>query len=205
MSDLLLRLHPLPSPGNLTPAFLITNSLRAVCGADVDSGYRTCQDRPGTLDNEFTDAQTFADWGVDYVKNDACYPQTPNIKGGGINQNLEGVGYLLYERFFAGLKAAGRPIFFSIENPSLVAPCNARNVSNARRVGGDIGDGFGATLGEFHTAPNVTEIRAVPGQGGFFNDLDMLEIGNGRQNKTEYTTQFSLWCIAKAPVSACGA
>jgi hypothetical protein len=26
----------------------------------------------------------------------------------------------------------------------------------------------------------------------------MLEIGNGGQNKTEYTTQFSLWCIAKA-------
>ena len=91
-------------------------------------------------------------------------------------------------------------MFFSIENPSLVAPWDARNVSNARRVGGDIGDGFGATLGEFHTAPNVTEIRAVPGEGGFFNDLDMLEIGNGRQNKTEYTTQFSLWCIAKAPL-----
>ena len=138
--------------------------------------------------------------GVDYVKNDACYPQTPNIKGGGINQNLEGVGYLLYERFFSGLKATGRPMFFSIENPSLVAPWDARNVSNARRVGGDIGDAFGATLGEFHTAPNVTEIRAVPGQGGFFNDLDMLEIGNGRQNKTEYMTQFSLWCIAKAPL-----
>lgn len=30
-------------------------------GIYVDSGYRTCQDRPGTLDNEFTDAQTFAD------------------------------------------------------------------------------------------------------------------------------------------------
>jgi hypothetical protein len=109
----------------------------------------------------------------------------------------------------------------------MVAPWDARNVSNSRRVGGDIGDGFGATLGEFHTAPNVSAIRAVPG-GGFFNDLDMyaalpslpaadlvaalqqaqnvllvncrLEIGNGGQNKTEYTTQFSLWCIAKAPL-----
>ena len=30
-------------------------------GIYVDSGYRTCQDRPGTLDNEYTDAQTFAD------------------------------------------------------------------------------------------------------------------------------------------------
>ena len=168
-------------------------------GIYVDAGYRTCQDRPGTLDNELTDAATFAEWGVDYVKNDACYPQTPNIKGGGINQNVEGVGYLLYERFFQALKQQSRPMFFSIENPPLVAPKDARNVSNARRVGGDIGDSFGATLGEFHEAPNISETRAdVEGGPGFFNDLDMLEIGNGNQNKTEYTTQFSLWCIAKA-------
>ena len=60
-------------------------------------------------------------------------PQTPNIKGGGINQNVEGVGYLLYDRFFSALKSTGRPIFFSVENPPLVSPANARNVSNARR------------------------------------------------------------------------
>lgn len=168
-------------------------------GIYVDQGYRTCQDRPGTLDHELTDAQTFAEWGVDYVKNDACYPQTPNIKGGGLNQNVEGVGYVLYERFFNALKSTNREIFFSIENPGMVAPWDARNVSNARRVGGDIGDSFGSTLGEFHSAPNVTAIRAVPG-GGFFNDLDMLEIGNGHQNKVEYITQLSCWCIAKAPL-----
>eukprot|EP01051_Picozoa_sp_SAG22_P012695 SAG22_NODE_1344_length_4676_cov_4.090234_2_plen_95_part_00 len=34
-------------------------------GIYVDSGYRTCQDRPGTLDNEYTDANTFASWGVE--------------------------------------------------------------------------------------------------------------------------------------------
>lgn len=164
-------------------------------GIYVDQGYRTCQDRPGTLDNELKDATTFAEWGVDYVKNDACFPQTPNIKGGGLNQNVEGVGVLLYQRFFAALKATNRPMFFSVENPELVPPELARDVSNSRRVGGDIGDNFGSTVGEFHTAPNATAIRAGP---GFYNDLDMLEIGNGHQNKTEYTTQFSLWCIAKA-------
>ena len=39
----------------------------------------------------------------------SCYPQTPNIKGGGINQNQEGVAYLLYERFFEALKQQPRP------------------------------------------------------------------------------------------------
>jgi alpha-galactosidase len=166
-------------------------------GIYVDQGYRTCQNRPGTLDNELKDAQTFAAWGVDYVKNDACYPQTPNIKGGGINQNIEGVGYLLYERFFESIRATGREIFVSIENPNMVAPWDARNVSHSRRVGGDIGDNFGSVIGEFHTSPNVTASRAGP---GFYNDLDMLEVGNGGQNKTEYITHFSLWCIAKAPL-----
>ena len=31
-------------------------------GIYVDQGYRTCQNRPGTLDNELKDAQTFAAW-----------------------------------------------------------------------------------------------------------------------------------------------
>ena len=36
-------------------------------GIYVDQGYRTCQDRPGTLDNEYKDAVTFAEWGVEWV------------------------------------------------------------------------------------------------------------------------------------------
>jgi alpha-galactosidase len=33
-----------------------------------DAGVRTCADYPGSLDYEDVDAQTFADWGVDYLK-----------------------------------------------------------------------------------------------------------------------------------------
>ena len=35
---------------------------------------------------------------------------------------------------------------------------------------------------------------------GGWNDPDMLEIGNGGMTQTEYTTHFSLWAIAKAPL-----
>ena len=35
---------------------------------------------------------------------------------------------------------------------------------------------------------------------GGWNDPDMLEVGNGGMTVTEYTTHFSLWCIAKAPL-----
>ena len=33
-----------------------------------DSGWRTCQDYPGSYSNELLDAQTFQDWGFDYLK-----------------------------------------------------------------------------------------------------------------------------------------
>ncbi|MBR4124741.1 MAG: glycoside hydrolase family 27 protein, partial [Victivallales bacterium] len=34
------------------------------------AGVRTCADYPGSFDNEFLDARTFAEWGVDYLKYD---------------------------------------------------------------------------------------------------------------------------------------
>ena len=39
--------------------------------------------------------------------------------------------------------------------------------------------------------------KAGPGQ---WNDLDMLEVGNGGMTKSEYITHFSMWAIAKSPL-----
>ena len=36
-------------------------------------GPLTCAGYPGSYNNEFIDAQTFADWGVDFLKYDNCY------------------------------------------------------------------------------------------------------------------------------------
>ena len=45
-------------------------------GIYSDRGSKTCQGLPATLGNETLDAQTFADWGVDYLKEDNCYSST---------------------------------------------------------------------------------------------------------------------------------
>ena len=37
------------------------------------AGSLTCQRFPGSLDHEFVDAKTFAEWGVDFLKYDYCY------------------------------------------------------------------------------------------------------------------------------------
>ena len=41
-------------------------------GIYTDRGDTTCAGRPASLGHEVLDAQTFADWGVDYLKEDSC-------------------------------------------------------------------------------------------------------------------------------------
>lgn len=44
-------------------------------GIYQNAGYVTCSGRmPGSLGHEDVDAETFAEWGVDYLKYDNCYP-----------------------------------------------------------------------------------------------------------------------------------
>ena len=40
----------------------------------ADAGNLTCQNHPGSLGYEIVDAQSFAEWGVDYLKYDNCEP-----------------------------------------------------------------------------------------------------------------------------------
>ncbi|GHU72195.1 hypothetical protein FACS1894184_19820 [Clostridia bacterium] len=68
------------------------------------AGTRTCADYPASFEHEFQDAETFASWGVDYLKYDYCY------KPAGIPGNV------LYRRMSAALRNCGRPILFSACN-----------------------------------------------------------------------------------------
>jgi alpha-galactosidase len=60
------------------------------------------------LDHEKDDAQSFADWGVDYLKYDNCY-----------HMGRFGTPLISFERFNAmaeALKATGKNIFYSLCN-----------------------------------------------------------------------------------------
>lgn len=68
------------------------------------AGLRTCAGYPSSYDHEYVDAQTFADWGVDFLKYDFCnFPATGNCKA-------------RYHRMSMALKATGRDILFSACN-----------------------------------------------------------------------------------------
>ncbi len=61
----------------------------------------TCQRRPGSLGYEVKDAQTYAAWGVDYLKLDSCYADATPTE-------------VEYSKMRDALNATGRPIFYSL-------------------------------------------------------------------------------------------
>jgi alpha-galactosidase len=59
-------------PGGIKPLADYVHSRGLQFGLYTDAGRRTCQGRPGTYQHEEQDARSFAEWGVDYVKEDWC-------------------------------------------------------------------------------------------------------------------------------------
>ena len=161
-------------------------------GIYSDAGEKTCEGRPGSRGHEFQDARTYASWGVDYLKEDWCNT---------IHQDAEGAYMLMRD----ALAASGRPIVLSICEWGSNKPWLwAGPVGNLWRTTGDISDKWWSGekkdfLGvvDIIDLQNGLESYAGPGH---WNDPDMLEVGNGGMNLTEYRSHFSLWCLMAAPL-----
>ena len=67
-------------------------------------GIQTCAGYPASFDREFLDAETFASWGVDYLKYDGCYFMPY------IDQQL------MYQRMGVALENCGRDIVYAVCN-----------------------------------------------------------------------------------------
>jgi alpha-galactosidase len=93
----------------------------------------TCAGYPGSLGHEKVDAQTFACWGVDYLKYDNCY-----------NQGQSGTPQISYNRYKAmsdALNATGRPMLYSLCNWGDDKPWEwGSSIANSWRMSGDIYD-----------------------------------------------------------------
>ncbi|UWE10870.1 NPCBM/NEW2 domain-containing protein [Actinacidiphila bryophytorum] len=157
-------------------------------GIYEDAGTATCAGYPGSLDHEATDAQSFADWGVDYLKYDNC------------NNKSDGTRADFLRRYTAmgdALKATGRPIVYSLCEWGQQQPWEwAGDVGNLWRTTGDISDNWGSLK-------SITDANlplAAYAKPGAWNDPDMLEVGNGGMTDTEYRTHFSLWSMMNAPL-----
>ncbi|KAG5530785.1 hypothetical protein RHGRI_025680 [Rhododendron griersonianum] len=154
-------------------------------GIYSDAGYLTCsKTMPGSLGYEETDAKTFASWGIDYLKYDNC-----NNDG-----SKPTVRYPVMTR---ALMKAGRPIFFSLcEWGDLHPALWGAKVGNSWRTTNDIADTWESMV----SRADMNEFYAEYARPGGWNDPDMLEVGNGGMNKSEYIVHFSIWAVSKAPL-----
>lgn len=157
-------------------------------------GLMTCAGYPSALDREWTDAHTFAEWGVDYLKYDYCY-KPENRKG-----------ETLYRAMGTALACSGRDIVFSAcnwgtdESPQWICSTGA----DLWRSTGDIIDNFNSVRDSIRARLTVLPY----GGKGCFNDMDMLVVGmNGKGNvglggcsQTEYRTHFAAWCMFQSPL-----
>ncbi len=164
-------------------------------GIYSDAGTMTCAKRPGSIGHEYQDAKQYANWGVDYLKEDWC-----NTLPG---QSSESSYTLMRD----ALAASGRPIVFRICEWGSTTPWRwAGSIGNLWRSTGDIQDCWdckkqwgGNGVVQILDQLNGLESYAGPGH---WNDPDMLEVGNGGMTKEEYRAHFSLWAILAAPLLA---
>ncbi|MEA4889750.1 MAG: glycoside hydrolase family 27 protein [Clostridiaceae bacterium] len=157
-------------------------------------GTMTCAGYPSSLEHEFVDAQTFAGWGVDFLKYDNCF------KPAGIH------GKLLYRRMAMALRSTGRDILFSACNWGVddVETWIRSTGAHMWRSTGDIQDNW-ASIKRLAMSQDDREPYSGP---GCFNDIDMLVVGMygqgnvalGGCSDTQYQTHFALWCMMNSPL-----
>jgi len=173
-------------PGGIKPLADYVHAKALKFGIYTDAGRRTCQGRPGTYGSEEIDARTFAEWGVDYVKEDWC--------------NAEGLDPpTQYATFRDALAKAGRPIVFSICEWGSNHPWEwGPRTGNLWRTTGDISDRWANMIAIL----DLSSQYALAARPGAWNDPDMLEVGNGGMTDDEYRAHFSLWAVMSAPLMA---
>lgn len=149
-------------------------------------GPKTCGGYTGSYGHEEQDAQTFADWGMDYLKYDLC--------------SYDGMGdqVAAYKKMGDALKKTGRPMVYALCQYGMQKGWQwaASLGGNLWRTDDDIRDDY-YTMAELGFGQNGLEQFAGPGR---WNDPDMLEVGNGGMTTDEYRTHMSLWCILSAPL-----
>jgi alpha-galactosidase len=165
-------------------------------GIYSDAGWKTCGGRPGSRGREYQDAQTYAQWGIDYLKYDWCNADALNAEG----------AYLTMRE---AIRAAGRPMVFSIcewgnQKPWLWGA----KIGHLWRTTGDItacfdcvhDHGSWKSSGIMQILDMQKGLREYAGPG-HWNDPDMLEVGNG-MSVNEDRAHFTMWCMLAAPLIA---
>ena len=165
-------------------------------GLYTAKGTTTCAGFAASCGHEMQDAAQWAEWGIDYCKDDSC------SSCGSMTDNE------LYHGMWLAIQASGREMVLTIEGNPDNSLGSAGGLGNAKRVGHDINPHWnsmtslvdiGSGLWMYaHNSTNAT-------YGGWWNDLDMIEVGVGEDfnctiNLAQCQAHFTMWTIMKAPL-----
>jgi alpha-galactosidase len=192
------NLQPDPNkfPNGIAAVADYVHGLGLKIGIYTSPSTKTCGGDPGSYRHEQQDAETFASWGIDYLKYDWCT----------CTLNLCGTQQQAFQKMAQALQNTGRPMVYKVSgygigNPWTWAPQIGVNLWG---TGLDMKDDF-YRMSQLSFGENGLESFAGPtkalGNGGW-NDPDMLEIGNGGETHDEYVTQMSIWSMLAAPLIA---
>ena len=162
-------------------------------------GAQTCAHFEGSLGHELQDAQTYAAWGIDYLKYDLCGLRD-QMKLAPDHEAAHKIMLDAYIKMRDALLSTGRPIVYSLcqYGDDAVWEWGTTVGGNLWRTTGDISDKY-SSMAEIGFGQAGLARFAGPGH---WNDPDMLEVGNGGMNTEEYRTHISLWAILAAPLLA---
>ncbi|CUA71036.1 hypothetical protein RSOLAG22IIIB_04428 [Rhizoctonia solani] len=173
----------------------LTNTLHKMgfkAGIYSDSGWFTCGGFPGSYSYE--DAQTFSDWGIDYLKYDNCAIPYDSIT----RQGVYGRYTPMRDALIAVAKKAKKvPIVFSL--------CEwgwnqvwiwGKEVGQSWRTTGDIAPTWPSLAHIINFNSFITSSTDYYGR----NDLDMLQIGNGNLTYEEKKSHWTAWALMKSPL-----
>jgi alpha-galactosidase len=149
-----------------------------------DAGTATCSGYPGFEGHEQQDANTYASWGIDYIKVDWCNTT-------GLDPQTQ------YTLIRNALVNTGRPIVLSLSEWGINSPWIwGPSVANLWRTTGDISDNWSSMLSNL----DANAVGASSAGPGGWNDPDMLEVGNGGMTTAQDQAEFSMWAIEAAPL-----
>ena len=178
-----LRPHPTKFPNGIKMLADYAHSKGLKLGLHCCPGTQDCGgDLVGSEGREQQHANQFASWGVDFIKYDWC----------GCTGNRQ----QRYELMWDCLQNTGRNFFYSISAYNFYS--FEPDVGNMWRTTSDIADNWSSMISRYDGNVHLTQYAGP----GHWNDLDMMEVGNGGMTDTEYRTHFSLWAIMAAPLIA---
>lgn len=189
------QLQPDPSrfPSGMKALADFIHSKGLKLGIYADYGTKTCAGYPGTIDHIQQDMDTFAGWGVDYLKLDGCYSDPDKMDTG-------------YPMVTKALNNTGRPIVFSCSWPAYQSAKKTPNYTwiaencNLWRNYDDIQDSWQSVTSIVKWyGDHQDEMIPVAGPGNW-NDPDMLIIGDFSLSFEQSKAQFALWSVMASPL-----